>query len=106
MIQLSAIMDILFVCMTSEVPNQNQMMTQEVRELGQWVEAEGREIRFPGIVKLTTWFLWLILDMMVHLSIFDILTLYIERHHFISGFISSQSCANISFCSLITESAN
>ena len=99
MIQLFAIMDILFVCMTSEVPNQNQMMTQEVRELGQWVEAEGREIRFPGIVKLTTWFLLLILDMMIHLSIFDILTLYtpkdIERHHFVHGFISSQSCTNI-----------
>ena len=88
MIQLFAIMDILFVCMTSEVPNQNQMMTQEVRELGQWVEAEGREIRFPGIVKLSTWVLLLVLDMMVHLSIFDILTFYIERHHPVLGFIS------------------
>ena len=95
MIQLTAIMDIL-VYMTSEVPNQNQMMTQEVREMGQWVEAEGQEIRFPGIVKLTTWFLWLILDMMVHLSIFDILAFYIERHHPELGFISSQLYTNIS----------
>jgi len=45
MMHLFVIMDILFVWMTSEVPNQNQMMTQDVRELGQWVEAEGQEIR-------------------------------------------------------------
>ena len=96
MIQLFMIMDILFVCVTSEVPNQNQMMTQKVRELGQWVEAEGREIRFPVTVKLTTWFLLLILDMMVHLSIFDILAFYIERHHPELGFISSQLYTNIS----------
>ena len=52
----------------------DQWMTQEVPEVGQWVEARGREIRFAGTVNLTTWFLLLVLDMMAHLSIFDILT--------------------------------
>ena len=60
------------------VGDRDQRMTQEVAEVGQWVEAGGREIRFPGTVNLTTWVLLLVLDMMAHLSIFDILTFYMN----------------------------